>query len=82
MHFPKLSHIYVGTLDELTVLQALHAETNWAVVTNRCCCRSIGVKYSTKCQVGSDCCQIELAKFVIGYLTLTSVSNVHMADFP
>ena len=33
--------------------QALHAETNWAVVTNKCCCRSIGAK----CHVRSDCCQ-------------------------
>ena len=47
--------MHVETLDEGTVLQALHNETNWAVVTNKCCCKSIGVKCSTKCHVGSDC---------------------------
>ena len=39
------------TLDEVMVLQALDAGTNWAVVTNKCCCRSIGVSCSTKCHV-------------------------------
>ena len=39
------------TLDEVIVLQALDAGTNWAVVTNKCCCRSIGASCSTKCHV-------------------------------
>ena len=42
--FPFLSHIDVKTLDEVTVLQVLHAETKWEVVTNKCSCRNMGVK--------------------------------------
>ena len=57
VHFPNCFTIHVETLDEGTVLQALYNEINWVVVTNKCCCRSIGVKCSTKCYVGSDCCQ-------------------------
>ena len=49
--------IHVETLDEGTVLQTLYNETNWVVVTNKYCCINIGVKFSTKCHVGSDCCQ-------------------------
>ena len=39
------------TLDEVIVLQALDAGTNWSVVTDKCCCRSIGVSCSSKCHV-------------------------------
>ena len=53
----RYSNLDIETLDELTVLQALHAQTNWAVVENKCCCKSKGVNCSTKCHVGSDCCQ-------------------------
>ena len=53
----RYSNPDVEALAELTVLQALHAETTWAAVTNKCCCRIIGVNCSTKCHAGSDCSQ-------------------------
>ena len=37
------------TLDKVIVLQALDAGAKWAVVINKCCCRSIGISCSTKC---------------------------------
>ena len=85
--FSNCFTIHVETLDKGTVLQASYNETNWVIVTNKYCCRSIGVKCSTKYHVGSDCCQNLLAKtvfcviLVIGHLTLTSVSNGHVTVF-
>ena len=57
VHFRKLSHIDVETVDKVRVLEALHVETSWTVVTDKCCCTSIVVKCSTKCHVGSYFCQ-------------------------
>ena len=57
VQFPKLFRIDVDTLDDVALLLVLHAKTNWTVVTNKCCRRSIGISCSSKCHVGSDCCQ-------------------------
>ena len=73
-HFSKLSGIDTNTLEEVTVVQASHAASNWqasksrhdvcrckgSCVTNKSCCRKMGNKCSTKCHVGSTCCQNRL----------------------
>ena len=50
VHFPKLTRIDAETVDEVKVLPCWDQP-----VTNKCPCRSIDVKRSTKCDVGSDC---------------------------
>ena len=74
-------------LDEIIVLQALDAGTNWAVVTNKCYCRSIGVSAQPNAMYEVTAVKIYLAKsvlcitFVIGNINLISVTNVHITDF-
>ena len=29
----------------------------WGLKSNKCCCKSIGIKCSPKLKAGSDCCQ-------------------------
>ena len=69
--FPSLSSADPSNLEEVSLVQASRATTNWqaskkvhdvcqckgSCITNRCCCKKRGIKCSTKCHINSMACQ-------------------------